>query len=112
MKALRHWTVQSTAGSALVAAGLALAALWGWTDSSQQTKLTHFVINVVLVVALQVFSGNSGILSFGQMAFVGTGAYVGAVLTIDPTLKPALLTGLPHFLETAHLSFVEATLAA
>ena len=112
MKALRHWTVQSTAGSALVAAGLALAALWGWTDSSQQTKLTHFFINVVLVVALQVFSGNSGILSFGQMAFVGTGAYVGAVLTIDPTLKPALLTGLPHFLETAHLSFVEATLAA
>src|SRR6059058_1590653 len=98
MKALRHWTVQSTAGSALVAAGLALAALWGWTDSSQQTKLTHFFINVVLVVALQVFSGNSGILSFGQMAFVGTGAYVAGIFTFDPALRQLYLTSLPHFM--------------
>jgi branched-chain amino acid transport system permease protein len=112
VRALRHWVVQSTVGTALVAAGLVLVALWGWVDSAQQTKLTHFFINVVLVVALQVFSGNSGILSFGQMAFVGTGAYVGAILTIDPTIKPTLLTGLPRFLETAHLSFVEATLLA
>jgi branched-chain amino acid transport system permease protein len=75
-------------------------------------KIEHFFINVILVVALQVFSGNSGILSFGQMAFVGVGAYTASILTVDPALKPTLLTGLPHFLETAHLSFLTATLVA
>ena len=110
----RHWLVESIAGAALLSGLLALVGLWGWqwAGRSTEVKIEHFFINVVLVVSLQVFSGNSGILSFGQMAFVGAGAYAAAILTIDPALKPTLLTGLPHFLETAHLSFVEATLLA
>ncbi len=110
----RHWLVESLAGAALLSGLLALVGLWGWqwAGRSTEVKIEHFFINVVLVVSLQVFSGNSGILSFGQMAFVGTGAYAASILTIDPALKPTLLTGLPHFLETAHVSFVEATLLA
>ena len=108
----RYWAVESALGAALIAALLALVAWWGVSDTAQSDKVTHFLINVVLVVALQLFSGNTGILSFGQMAFVGTGAYVAAILTLDPILKPTILPHLPPFLLTAHLGWVPALLAA
>lgn len=114
MKVLRHWLLEGALGAALPAALLGLVALYGWLwgSSTLNTKIDLFLINVVFVLGLQVFSGNSGILSFGQMAFVGTGAYAASILTIDPGLKPTLLTGLPGFLQTARLSFWAATLAA
>jgi branched-chain amino acid transport system permease protein len=110
----RNWLGGALVGSALLAAVLAVVAVYGWQAASAptETKIEYFLINVVFVVALQVFSGNSGILSFGQMAFAGVGAYTASILTIDPLLKPTLLTGLPHGLETAHVSFVSATLIA
>jgi branched-chain amino acid transport system permease protein len=111
---VRRWLAESLAGAALLSALLALVALWGWqwAGASTDVKIEHFFINVILVVALQVFSGNSGILSFGQMAFVGVGAYAASIVTVDPALKPTLLTGLPHFLQTSHVSFLSAMLIA
>ena len=41
----------------------------------QQIALNMF-ITAVLVLGLQVFSGNSGILSFGHVGFMAIGAYV------------------------------------
>jgi branched-chain amino acid transport system permease protein len=108
---LRYWAVESALGTAPILAGLLLVALWGWSWGGDESKLSHFFINVVLVVALQLFSGNSGILSFGHMAFVGTGAYLAGLLTIDPALK-STFTGLPHFLVTPHWNWVLALLAA
>jgi branched-chain amino acid transport system ATP-binding protein/branched-chain amino acid transport system permease protein len=109
-----NWLARTLLGSALLAGVLACVALYGWQLASapSETKVEHFLINVIFVVALQVFSGNSGILSFGQMAFAGAGAYTASILTIDPLLKPTLLTGLPHDLQNAHVSFATATLAA
>jgi branched-chain amino acid transport system permease protein len=112
MRLPRYWMLDSAFGAALIGVALLLVALWGWEWGGDQSKITRFFINVILVVSLQLFSGNSGILSFGHMAFVGTGAYLGALLTIDPFVKPTLVTGLPHFLETAHLSWATAVLAA
>jgi len=108
------WVARALLGATVLAAVLALVALYGWQLASapNETKVEHFFINVIFVVALQVFSGNSGILSFGQMAFAGVGAYTASILTIDPLLKPTLLTGLPHGLQNAHFSFLTATLAA
>ena len=96
------WPLRSAAGAALVCAGLVLVAVWGWTHGGDHSKLTHFFINVTIVVALQAFSGNSGILSFGHMALFGTGAYVAGILTLDPALKSTYLTSLPHFLQDAN----------
>src|SRR5438128_8040204 len=107
----RYWAVESALGTAPVVGGLLLVAIWGWTRGGDESKLSHFFINVVLVVALQVFSGNSGILSFGHMAFVGTGAYLAGLLTIDPALKSTFV-GLPHFLATPHWNWLPALLAA
>ena len=68
---MRHWLARSLFGAALLSGLLALVALWGsWASQPTEVKIEHFYINVVLVVSLQVFSGNSGILSFGQMALV------------------------------------------
>ena len=41
-----------------------------------QRTYTLFLINLIAVLGLGVFSGNSGILSFGHVAFIGIGAYV------------------------------------
>jgi branched-chain amino acid transport system permease protein len=107
----QHWAVESALGTVPLAAGLLLVAMWGWLWGGDQSKLSHFFINVVLVVALQLFSGNSGILSFGHMAFVGTGAYLAGLLTLDPAVK-STFAGLPHFLATPHWNWLLALLAA
>jgi branched-chain amino acid transport system permease protein len=112
VRVLRYWAVESAVGGALLAGLVALVAVWGWQSPSEKDKVTHFFINVVFVVALQLFSGNSGILSFGQMAFIGIGAYTASVLTLDPVLKPTVLAHLPHAIMTSHVSFALAVLAA
>lgn len=63
----------------------------------QQIALNMFVM-AILVLGLQLFSGNSGILSFGHVSFVAIGAYVSALLTIPAALKQATFTSMPGFL--------------
>jgi len=47
----------------------------------------NLCIALVLVLGLQVFMGNSGILSFAHIGFMGVGAYTSAVLTIPVQMK-------------------------
>lgn len=47
----------------------------------------NLCIGLVLVLGLQVFMGNSGILSFAHIGFMGIGAYTTAVLTIPLRMK-------------------------
>src|SRR5262249_6941201 len=58
-------------------AGLVIvAALLGTTVSqSTQTYFTDTLVKVAIVVALYVFIGNSGVLSFGHISFVALGAW-------------------------------------
>lgn len=51
------------------------------------TTITNFLIMLTAVTALGLFSGNSGILSFGHCAFMAMGAQISATLTIAPALK-------------------------
>ena len=46
------------------------------------------MIRVVAVVGLYIFIGNSGILSFGHIAFMSIGAYASAWQTCCPAMKP------------------------
>ena len=91
---------------------LVAVGIWGFeTDPARQSQIITFFQNAIIVLAIQVYSGNSGILSFGHLAFVGVGAYAAGILMLDPALKEAL-TGLPGFLQSAELGFVPATLVA
>ena len=66
-------------------------------------------INIMLVVGLYVFVGNSGVLSFGHISFMCLGAYMTAWLTIPPTLKSVTLKGLPDWLLHTQLPMWVAT---
>ena len=60
-----------------------------------QRHTIEVLVNVVLVVGLYVFVGNSGVLSFGQMSFMSIGAYTTALITIPLIQKGFLLPDLP-----------------
>lgn len=66
--------------------------------------VTNLCISLVLVLGLQVFMGNSGILSFAHMGFMGIGAYTSAVLTIPVQMKGMALPDLYPFLHGIELS--------
>jgi len=57
-------------------------------------------VKVAIVVALYVFIGNSGVLSFGHVSFVALGAWVAGVLSVPVGEKPAIMPNLAHFLRS------------
>ena len=74
--------------------------------------VTEAFIKIVLVVGLYIFVGNSGLLSYGHMAFSLIGAYAVAWQTCCVMIKPSLLSGLPDFLANASVPLLPAALMA
>lgn len=72
-----------------------------------QNVLVNMLINLILVVGLYTFVGNSGVFSFGHIGFMAIGAYTAGLLRIPESTKQALLQ-LPGWLERAHVSALEA----
>ena len=73
---------------------VALAALVGTlVSTSTETYVINALVNVAIVVALYVFIGNSGVLSFGHISFVAVGAWAAGVLSMPVQEKPAIM---PH----------------
>jgi branched-chain amino acid transport system permease protein len=103
---LRPSLMGSVALSVILAAGWIAVRTWG-TASASRTYVV-FLLNVMLVVSMQLFIGNSGIVSFGHVAFMGVGAYTTALLTIPEALKTAQLPDVTEFLATAHFSLLPA----
>ena len=52
-----------------------VGALERGDGSSLTLIIPNFFITVIIVIALQMFTGNSGVVSCGHSAFVGIGAY-------------------------------------
>ena len=77
---------------------------------------TNLCISLVLVLGLQVFMGNSGILSFAHIGFMGVGAYTSAVLSIPVQMKgmalPDLYGPLQELALSPYLTIVIAGLVA
>jgi branched-chain amino acid transport system permease protein len=67
-------------------------------NKSATIAVTTFLIYTSLVIAYQMFMGNSGIVSFGHVAFFGIGAYSAALLNIPPEVKEIALPNLPPML--------------
>ena len=65
---------------------------------------TNLCISLVLVLGLQVFMGNSGILSFSHIGFMGVGAYVSGVLSMPAQMKGMALPDLYPVLQGVQLS--------
>lgn len=65
-------------------------------------------INLIMVLALQMFTGNSGVVSFGHIAFMGIAAYASALLSMTPAAKAAALRSGYPLIEQLHLPFIPA----
>ena len=67
-------------------------------------------INVILVVALNLSNGFTGVFSLGHIGFMAIGAYIASVLTLPVSLKAVNLPDLPGWLAGVALPFLPATL--
>ena len=89
--------------AALLAGALCILTLVAtMLPASNQRYLNRALIELLVVIGLYIFVGNSGVLSFGHISFMAIGAYVTAWLVIPPETKKLLLPGLPSFLTAAH----------
>jgi branched-chain amino acid transport system permease protein len=89
---------------------LALVAQFSFGPALQGT-ITYFFIAMTAVVSFGIFSGNSGILSFGgHVGFMGLGAHISALFTIPPENIKSVLPKLPPFFVELHTDMWSAIL--
>ncbi|HXM54956.1 MAG TPA: branched-chain amino acid ABC transporter permease [Candidatus Dormibacteraeota bacterium] len=91
---VRRWTATSgafTGGAGVVAVGLALVPLLFDPDTTQ--KLTTLLVLVILAATWNALAGYGGLVSVGQQAFIGIGAYATVFLAglgVPPYVAMAL----------------------
>jgi branched-chain amino acid transport system permease protein len=69
----------------------------------QQTVITA-LIYLLATIGFSIFVGNSGVFSFGHVAFMIIGAYAASLLAFPTDQKQLLMPNLPHVVATAHAS--------
>jgi branched-chain amino acid transport system permease protein len=74
------------------------AVVGAFVSRSSEIYFINALIAVCVVVALYVFVGNSGVLSFGHVSFVAVGAWTAGVLSVPVEEKPATMPYLFGFL--------------
>jgi branched-chain amino acid transport system permease protein len=90
-----------------------LAALLGTLVSrSSEGYFVDALVKVAIVVALYVFIGNSGVLSFGHVSFVALGSWVAGVLSVPAAEKSAIMPNLAGFLRDTTVGNVPSLLLA
>ena len=72
--------------------------------------LVEGLVRIVIVAALYLFIGNSGIISFGHIGFVMVGAYATAWQTCCPYTREMFMPGLPSYLLNNSHHFIPAIL--
>ncbi len=72
--------------------------------------LVEGLVRIVIVSALYMFIGNSGIISFGHIGFVMVGAYATAWQTCCPYTRDMFMPGLPTYLLNNTHHFIPAIL--
>jgi branched-chain amino acid transport system permease protein len=77
-----------------------------------QAYFLDTLVKVAIVIALYLFIGNSGVLSFGQISFVALGAWTAGVLTVPEDQKRVTMPGLAHFLLTTNVGNVASLVLA
>jgi branched-chain amino acid transport system permease protein len=73
-----------------------------------QGTVTLMLINLIAVLGFGIYSGNTGIMSFGHVAFMNIGAHFSALLTLPPAQKAMQLPDLPTFFADAQMGLLPA----
>jgi branched-chain amino acid transport system permease protein len=72
--------------------------------------VTVMFTSLILVLGLQLFMGNSGILSFAHIGFMGIGAYASVLFSMTPEAKQLSIPSLYPVLIPIHFPFWAAVL--
>jgi branched-chain amino acid transport system permease protein len=97
-------------GAVMLAAAVALL-LWlldAATGGLYGALIVSLGISMVLTIGYQVFSGSTGIVSFGHPGFVAMGAYAAGLVSVPAAMKTATLPNLPGFLAAAQTGMIPA----
>jgi branched-chain amino acid transport system permease protein len=79
---------------------------------SNEVYFLNALVSVAIVVAIYVFIGISGVLSFGQISFVAVGAFASGVMTVPLESKKGVLTTLFPLLRDHTIGNVPSLLLA
>ncbi len=95
--------------AALVGGGLLYQALVG---GSAERLVTIMLIDAVMVIGIQIYVGNTGVLSFGHIGFGAIAGYAFAVFAIDPVSKARVIDDAPFGLTDVQVNPAIAILIA
>lgn len=95
----------------LVAAVLVVAVLAQLAGISLLTRIvTVMFVSLMVVLGLQLYMGNSGILNFAHIGFMGIGAYTAVLFSMTSEAKVLTNADLYPFLVPLHLPFLPSLL--
>jgi branched-chain amino acid transport system permease protein len=99
---------------ALVLFGIvaAITLAYAARGGSERGVAIVLLMNLVIVLGLQVFAGNSGVLTLAHVSFAGIAAYVSAILSTPALIKGSLIGSAPLGLAKVELPVPLAMLAA
>ena len=97
-------------GPSLLVIAVALASQL--LPAASQRQMKSVLVTAVVVVALYVFVGNSGVISFGHISFVAVGAFAAGVATAPAEVKPTTFPDLFPFLSNLEIGNVASLLLA
>jgi branched-chain amino acid transport system permease protein len=81
-------------------------------SASNEVYFVNALVSVAIVVAIYVFVGISGVLSFGQISFVAIGAFAAGVMTVPVESKKGVLTSIFPILRDHSVGNVPSLLLA
>lgn len=109
---LREMIGRSSTFFILAAVVLAIVLVAHLGDIVLQRRVIFAMINLVAVVGLYIFMGNSGVLNFSNVGFMAIGAYTSALLTMMPGMKANFLPDLPVWLSVIQIPPLAGAFAA
>ena len=93
----------------LLVGGVAYTAIG---NSSSDGLVTQMLINAIVVLGIQIYIGNTGVLSFGHMGFGAIAGYAFAVCAISPDRKAIQIPDAPFGLTEVDLTPLQSSLIA
>ncbi len=83
-----------------------------WLGGAAERLVTVMLIDAVIVLGIQIYVGNTGVLSFGHIGFGAIAGYTFAVFAISPTEKAKRIPDAPFGLAEVEVGSTAAVLVA
>ncbi len=106
----RSWLPELSAPVLLI---VLVAVVGSFMSASIALQFRSAIVTAVIVIALYVFIGNSGVLSFGHISFVALGAMAAGLVSVPESLKLSVSPELFDFIAGAQVdSWLSLVIAA